>query len=154
MALKVHYQNPCIEWFSTECSKTISKQITQSQLDFSAISNCSKTKTKVIAWITFDTQSKTAISFDIKPLGNFLSNTKINIVFLQSLIQKVATKCQNIELSVAFQGNFTGGYNYSDRQRCLPQSLCLFSFFSAECTIGMVRGLTPLKHYGAISLWQ
>ena len=26
--------------------------------------------------------------------------------------------------------------------------------FSAECTIGMVRGLTPLKHYGAMALWQ
>ena len=24
--------------------------------------------------------------------------------------------------------------------------------FSAECTIGMVRGLTPLKHYGAMAL--
>ena len=26
------------------------------------------------------------------------------------------------------------------------------SIFSAECTIGMVRGLTPLKHYGTIRL--
>ena len=26
--------------------------------------------------------------------------------------------------------------------------------FSAECTIGMVRGLTPLKHYGAMAIWQ
>ena len=26
--------------------------------------------------------------------------------------------------------------------------------FSAECTIGMVRGLTPLKHYVAMALWQ
>ena len=26
--------------------------------------------------------------------------------------------------------------------------------FSAECTIGMVRGLTPLKHYGAMALWH
>ena len=25
---------------------------------------------------------------------------------------------------------------------------------SAECTIGMVRGLTPLKHYGAVALWN
>ena len=24
--------------------------------------------------------------------------------------------------------------------------------FSAECTIGMVRGLTPLKHYGTMAL--
>ena len=29
----------------------------------------------------------------------------------------------------------------------------LFCLFSAECTIGMVRGLTPLKHYGATALW-
>ena len=28
------------------------------------------------------------------------------------------------------------------------------SVISAECTIGMVRGLTPLKHYGAIALWR
>ena len=26
--------------------------------------------------------------------------------------------------------------------------------FSAECTIGMVRGLTPLKHYGAMAMWH
>ena len=26
--------------------------------------------------------------------------------------------------------------------------------FSAECTIEMVRGLTPLKHYGAMALWN
>ena len=26
--------------------------------------------------------------------------------------------------------------------------------FSAECTIGMVWGLTPLKHYGNKALWQ
>ena len=26
--------------------------------------------------------------------------------------------------------------------------------FSAECTIGMVRGLTPLKHYGSMALWH
>ena len=26
--------------------------------------------------------------------------------------------------------------------------------FSAECTIGMVRGLTALKHYGAKVLWH
>ena len=26
--------------------------------------------------------------------------------------------------------------------------------FSAECTIGMVRGLTPLKHYGSMALWR
>ena len=26
--------------------------------------------------------------------------------------------------------------------------------FSAECTIGMVRGLTPLKHYGTMALWH
>ena len=26
--------------------------------------------------------------------------------------------------------------------------------FSAECTIGMVRGLTPLKHYGTMALWR
>ena len=28
------------------------------------------------------------------------------------------------------------------------------SIFSAECTIGMVRGLTPLKHYGTMALWR
>ena len=28
------------------------------------------------------------------------------------------------------------------------------AIFSAECTIGMVRGLTPLKHYGAMALWH
>ena len=28
------------------------------------------------------------------------------------------------------------------------------SIFSAECTIGMVRGLTPLKHYGTMALWH
>ena len=26
--------------------------------------------------------------------------------------------------------------------------------FSAECTIGMVRGLTSLKHNGAMALWH
>ena len=26
--------------------------------------------------------------------------------------------------------------------------------FSAECTIGMVMGLTPLKHYGTMALWH
>ena len=26
--------------------------------------------------------------------------------------------------------------------------------FSAECTIGMVRGLTPLWHYGTMALWH
>ena len=26
--------------------------------------------------------------------------------------------------------------------------------FSAECTFGMVRGLTPLKHYGVMALWH
>ena len=28
------------------------------------------------------------------------------------------------------------------------------SFFSAECTIGMVWGLTALKHYGIKALWH
>ena len=28
------------------------------------------------------------------------------------------------------------------------------SIFSAECTIGMVMGLTPLKHYGTMALWH
>ena len=27
-------------------------------------------------------------------------------------------------------------------------------FFSAECTIGMVWGLTALKHYGTMALWH
>ena len=26
--------------------------------------------------------------------------------------------------------------------------------FSAECTIGVVRGLMPLKHYGTMALWR
>ena len=26
--------------------------------------------------------------------------------------------------------------------------------FSAECTIGMVRGLMPLKYYGTMALWK
>ena len=26
--------------------------------------------------------------------------------------------------------------------------------FSAECTIGMVRGLSPLEHYGTMALWH
>ena len=35
-------------------------------------------------------------------------------------------------ISVAFQGIFTDGYNYSDRLSHLPQSFCLFSFFMKE----------------------
>ena len=34
---------------------------------------------------------------------------------------------------------------------CLLRRVVLFS---AECTIGMVRGLTVLKHYGAMTLWR
>ena len=36
----------------------------------------------------------------------------------------------------------------------LDSFLYFGGIFSAECTIGMVRGLTPLKHYGAMALWQ
>ena len=28
------------------------------------------------------------------------------------------------------------------------------ALFSAECTIGMVRGLTLLKYYGTMALWH
>ena len=37
--------------------------------------------------------------------------------------------------------------------RFMSRLVCGFcSVFSAECTIGMVRGLTPLKHYGTMAL--
>ena len=32
--------------------------------------------------------------------------------------------------------------------------LLLIFIFSAESTIGMVRRLTPLKHYGTMAIWQ
>ena len=43
------------------------------------------------------------------------------------------------------------GYVFQDF--CLKQGI-EFIIFSAECTIGMVWGLTALKHYGNKALWD